>query len=293
MSQLVHAVSRVRAMESQLLTSNAVERMISAESFDSAYSVLDNLGYAEESSYFRETKDFEGVLEMGLYSSRQTFSSFGLESLFRICTVILDIQNISLALKSKEKNEDGDDLENMMIPYGYYSIEDIKKVVFENIGNSELLSLFSTLSFFKTLEEKEQKIHSFLFEKAKNEADGNLFLLQFLSYLENSELLKLDILEKNERELSELYPQFSVILQKVFLNKTQGGQISAFEILFDEKMVQFLKESSLGKIDGIEPLFSFFWRKERNARVIRSILLAKKAAISSEEIRKEFTSFIF
>ena len=230
---------------------------------------------------------------MGLYSSRQTFSSFGLESLFRICTVILDIQNISLALKSKEKNEDGDDLENMMIQYGYYSIEDIKKVVFENIGNSELLSLFSTLSFFKTLEEKEQKIHSFLFEKAKNEADGNLFLLQFLSYLENSELLKLDILEKNERELSELYPQFSVILQKVFLNKTQGGQISAFEILFDEKMVQFLKESSLGKIDGIEPLFSFFWRKERNARVIRSILLAKKAAISSEEIRKEFTSFIF
>lgn len=293
MSQLIHAVSRVRAMESQLLTSNAVERMISAESFNESYSVLDDLGYAEESSYFRENKDFEGVLEMGLYASSQIFKSFGLEKTFKICTVLWDIQNISLAIKAKEIEQDEDIVKKTMIPYSFYSIEDIIDAVFHDNGNIELLSLLRPCSRLSSLREKENYISSTLFENAKKEIKGNVFLTSFFENIQSSENIKKDILNIPKDSLLKKYPHFSKIISLVFQEKSEKEKIIILETLLDERMVSFLKNSSLGVIDGLEPLFSFFWRKERNARVIRSILLAKRAGISSQEIRKDYSSFIF
>lgn len=292
MSQLVHAVSRVRAMESQLLTQNAVDRMISAESFDDAYAVLDDLGYAQESSYFRDTKDYEGVLEMGLYSSLQIFKSFGLESQLQILTVLWDIQNILLALQAKDKGESGDGLEKEMIPYGYYSDQEIVKAVFEGQGNTELMALLSPLKH-SSEDDRDSLLEFSLFQQAQEKTNGNKFLKNFISRVQQGEQLKKEILTATKEELLPSYPLFSVIISSAFEKKTEEEKITHLEILLDESMVQFLKDSSMGKIDGIEPLFSFFWRKERNARVIRSILLAKKAGISPEDIKAEFASFIF
>jgi len=73
----------------------------------------------------------------------------------------------------------------------------------------------------------------------------------------------------------------------------KSGNFSSLEVLFDERNLQFLQKEARGEIDGYAPLFSYFWKQERNTRVIRSILLAKRNKITPEKIRAEFDTFVF
>ena len=308
MSQLIHAVARIRAMESELLTQNSANRMISAPSFESAYAVLDELGYAKESSVFRDTYNYEGAIEAGLFQTSQIFKAFDIQSVQKILTVVIDIQNIILYIKAFEKGneENRDDQKNLsnesivdeseVISYGYYSKETLDDVFINNSVNadySELLDIVNKTKKCKTTSEKEDIIEFELFERAQKEAKKNSFLTSFLSHIQKGKSIKKDILIDSEENLEKKYPEYKKLLQLVFSKKSVQEQIFALEILLDEKMVSFLKKESSGKIDGFEVLFSFFWRKERNSRVIRSILLAKKSGISSELIKAEFNAFIF
>ena len=99
MTQLIHAVARIRAMESGLLNRDSLNRMISASSFELAYAVLDELGYAKEASMFRDTYDYEKAIELGLLHTSQIFKSFGIKSIQKILTIVFDIQNIVLYVK--------------------------------------------------------------------------------------------------------------------------------------------------------------------------------------------------
>ena len=308
MSQLIHAVARIRAMESELLTQNSANRMISAPSFESAYAVLDELGYAKESSVFRDTYNYEGAIEAGLFQTSQIFKAFDIQSVQKILTVVIDIQNIILYIKAFEKGneENRDDQKNLsnesivdeseVISYGYYSKETLDDVFINNSVNadySELLDIVNKTKKCKTTSEKEDIIEFELFERAQKEAKKNSFLTSFLSHIQKGKSIKKDILIDSEENLEKKYPEYKKLLQLVFSKKSVQEQILALEILLDEKMVSFLQKESSGKIDGFEVLFSFFWRKERNSRVIRSILLAKKSGISSELIKAEFNAFIF
>ena len=308
MSQLIHAVARIRAMESELLTQNSANRMISASSFESAYSVLDELGYAKESSSFRDTYNYEGAIETGLFQTFELFRTFEIGFVQKILTVVFDIQNIILYIKALEVKKDTiqnekntgevEDIVNdsEVISYGYYSKKALDDVFLYNSKNPvylELLTLVKKLDTCETLSEKEDLVESELFAEAKKIAGRNKFLLLFLSRVQFNKSIKSDILTDSEEVLKEKYPEYTKLITKVFEKTSKKDQIFALEILLDEEMLSFLKKESTGKIDGYEVLFSFFWRKERNSRVIRSILLAKKSGISPELIKADFNAFIF
>ncbi|HID92114.1 TPA: V-type ATPase subunit [Candidatus Gracilibacteria bacterium] len=300
MSQLIHAVARIRAMESELLTQNSANRMISASSFESAYAVLDELGYAKESSVFRDVYNYEGAIEAGLFQTSQIFKAFDIKSVQRILTIIFDIQNIILYIKALDKKSETN-VETLVdssevISYGYYSKEILDNAFINNSVPSdyvELLHLIKELDKYDSLFEKENIVEVKLFELARKEAGKNYFLLSFLSKIKESQGLKRDILIDSEEILEKKYSEYKKLITSVFKYTSKQEQISILEILLDEEMVSFLKRESAGKIDGYEVLFSFFWRKERNARVIRSILLAKKSGFSPESIKAEFNAFIF
>ncbi len=312
MSQLIHAVARIRAMESELLTQNSANRMISASSFESAYAVLDELGYAKESSVFRDTYNYEGAIEAGLFQTSQIFKAFEIKSIQKILTVVFDIQNIILYIKALDKSDkdtdnvevDKKDKKNLVdsseiISYGYYSKAVLDNAFFNNSTSSEyseLLTLIRKINNCETLFEKEELVEEEIFKSATKEAGKNKFLISFLNKIKYSQELKKEILIDSKEVLLKRYKNCSTlqkILSSVFAYTSKQEQIFALEILLDEAMVEFLKKESAGTIDGYEVLFSFFWRKERNARVIRSILLAKKSGISPESIKAEFDAFIF
>ncbi len=302
MSQLIHAVARIRAMESELLTQNSANRMISASSFESAYAVLDELGYAKESSSFRDTYNYEGAIEAGLFQTSQIFKAFGIESVQKILTVVFDIQNIILYIKALDKHKGSDiNSENLLdasevISYGYYSKEVLDNAFINKSINavySELSDLIKKIDTCETLSEKEDMVESELFSSAIKSAGKNKFLLSFLSRIQFNKSIKEDILIDSAEVLEKKYPEYKELITRVCKNTSKQRQIVDLEILLDEEMVSFLKKESAGNIDGFEVLFSFFWRKERNSRVIRSILLAKKSGISPELIKADFDAFIF
>lgn len=300
MTNLIHAVSRVRAREDRLLTTAHVLRMIEAASFQEAYSVLDDLGYANEASRQRASGDFEGVLENALHETLQIFSAFGLEEKLHVLTVLENIQNFKLALKSFQKGEDVSDsgeyeITNMLVSYASIAPEKVTELVFSETGDASLLSAIATFKAEKSNEKMEQLIEKFFFDQATEISGKDEFLLSYLKLLSSSETLKADFVLLEKDALLEKYRRsdLSQLVRAGMKKYEHDGNFSGIEILFDERNLQFLQQEARGEIDGYAPLFSYFWKQERNTRVIRSILLAKRNGITPEKIRAEFDTFIF
>lgn len=293
MSSLIHAVARVRSMEDQLLTSSHVDRIIASDSFEDAYAVLGDLGYADESSYFRDTHNFEEVLETGLHASSKILDGFGIKDVKKILTVLWDIQNIKLVIKAEKCNQDLDDVAKELIPYGSYTPLEVVSAVKNGDAIIPLQSIIQECLSSSEQKKWEQQLETALFSQVRGISGNHSFLKSYIDRIEKMEELKRKILEMANEDLLLEYVQFRDILAVAFEKPSLAERVSFLEIALDEAMVQFLKSSSLSKINGWEPIFSFFWRKERNARIIRSLLLAKKSGMSGDEMRSEFPQFIF
>lgn len=291
MSQLISAVARVRALESELLTPSHLDRLITAKDFDEAYTVLDDLSWAEEAAYFRESKDSEGVMEVGMASSKEVFRSFQIPDQFSVLTVIWDIQNIKLALKSFIQNEQKETVYDLLLSYGSYSKSDILNAVFDNSSLSPLLPLLNKAKQCSSNNEMEDFLEKTFFERAFSTAKKDSFLLKYLHHAQRIVAFRKDALELSASDLVSKYPVYENLIN---LSLDENGEIdfAKIETGADEQMVNFLKMASMGKIDGYAPLFSYYWRKERNSRVIRSILLAKKAEQDIEQIKSDFITFV-
>lgn len=292
MSNLIHAVARVRAMESSLITEANIERMISSDSFEGAYSVLDDIGFSKESSYFRKTFDFESVLEMGLYSSLQIFKSFSLGDVLRVITFLWDIQNLLLFIRFKENDLSAEEVFKVALPYGYYSIEDLEDIVFKSKGELAMVNLVNKVKTL-SLEDRVSCIEDYFFKKSLDVSKGNKFLTKYVTLLINFENCKKDFLILDESDLLMKYPIFKDILLDVFSKDKKQDKIILFVSKVESFILGFLLSASLGKIGGYEPLLSFFWRKERSSRIIRSVLLSKKKNISSKKIKERYSSVLF
>lgn len=295
MNNLIHAVSRVRAREDRLLTSSHVSRMIESSSFSEAYSVLDDLGYAEEASRQRASGSFEEVLENSLYETIQIFSQFGLEEKLSVLTLLADVQNFKLAIKSFQKNEDKNEVQELLISYASFSPEDVLDIVFENKGNPEVCKIVSRAQEEKRNEKMENLLDSLFFERARIIAGKNTFLNLYIDFLEEGEIVKKDFFRLSSEDLLKKYAsgKYAEIVKKGLEKKEETSHFSFVETLFDERNLLFLTQHARGEIDGYAPLFLFFWRQERNTRVIRSCLLAKRNNISAEKIRREYDTFVF
>lgn len=296
MSDLLHAVARVRALEAELLTPLHVDRMISASSFSDAYAVLDDLGYANEAAKSRKNLDFELVLESGLYESRQAFSSFGLEKVFSVLTVLWDIQNIKLAIKAFKSGDSEDSLLGGCIRYGSFTAYEVASAVYHSLGLADISDLISQGKNADTLREMESVIEDGLLKRASLIAGDNSFLKKYISIIKESEDIKTLLAETADIELvSNTYPSslWAFAFSKGKSSFEKSKNFSFLENQIDIVILDFLKKEARGSIDTYAPLFSFFWRKERNARVIRGILLAKRAGLTPLEIRSEFIPFEF
>jgi vacuolar-type H+-ATPase subunit C/Vma6 len=292
MSNLIHAVSRVRAMESDLVTTTNIERMIFSDSFESAYSVLDDIGFSKESSYFRKDFDFEAVLEMGLYSSFQIFRSFFIGDILKIITFLWDIQNILLFIRSRENNIPIEEVSKIAIPYGYYSIEDLENMVFKSKGEVSIIRLIDKAKKL-SVNDRVLFVEDYFFKQSLKISKGNKFLTKYVTFLIDFENCKKDFFMLSDSTLLKKYPIFKDVLLESISKKTKQEKIKLFSFKVETLILNFLLSNSLGKINGYESLISFFWRKERSSKVIRSVLLSKKKNISSKKIKEQYSFIAF
>lgn len=126
---------QIRALESQLLNVNRLDRMIGARTPDEAFRVLSELQYARYLDEEVTSKDFYRIVEKGLRETKDlinygTGGHMGLEFLWRS----EDINNLKRAYKMKflqKKSELGDfTAENGFSQLGELSREEIEQIVF-------------------------------------------------------------------------------------------------------------------------------------------------------------------
>ncbi|PID70352.1 hypothetical protein CSB37_03125 [bacterium DOLZORAL124_38_8] len=138
---------RIRALQSRLLSSAQVERMVMAETVEDAFRVFSELQYAEY--LFPDTKvdDFEKIIDQGLLETKELIVS-GTENAveFDILWKPFDVNNFKRALKEKLV-DDANEIENFSAENGYEILgsitkEALEKAVFENEFSAGIPSEF-------------------------------------------------------------------------------------------------------------------------------------------------------
>lgn len=101
-----------------------------------------------------------------------------------------------------------------------------------------------------------------------------------LLYLEDS-------LDLNLESFSQkiIFSPLSSVLVKVNKQLVEEDQVVQAERLFDEDLIEYLRESIFVTF-GIEPVLAYLWMKEVELRNLRTILIARNAGVSVAEIKE-------
>ncbi len=126
-TKYLYAVSRIKALENNLLTRNTVERMLEAPTPESALKILGETDYG---SYFAEVDsvhDFEKALEASLKSTYKVIDDSTRDSRFSLFSKMrYDFHNLKVLLKQKYLEED---YGYILSRLGSVDIEIIRKAV--------------------------------------------------------------------------------------------------------------------------------------------------------------------
>lgn len=312
-NDLIHAVARIRALEQGLLSVTDIERMLGAKTLSEAFSVLDDFGFSAFVSSDRETMNFEHVLESGLLETKEFFDHLSDSHLLEILFLPADLHNAKLLVKGVRKNISPEETASLLLPYGSISIADLS-LALSGKGKHWITPLLQTAQKAESEKDAEFALERGVFREMETRANTSKdpFIKGFVQRLIDIQNIKRFV--RGEKDIllggSFLPKVWASENLEMFVARTSSthwgsaitdgvgsfektGRWTRLEFLLDIELFEYLKVSSRGVIDGFAPLFAYFWRKERNARVIRSILVSHKNGLSEPEIRSAFSHLVF
>ena len=125
----------LRTYELKLLTEADYDRMLKASSLKDALEVLKGTGYEFDEKEIVENKNFEGFLMKHLAEVYQElFSITPVPEIVELFALRYTYHNLKVLLKQRFS---GENLEQLLIPIGKYSIGSLKKLVETGDGNDE------------------------------------------------------------------------------------------------------------------------------------------------------------
>ncbi len=324
-TKYAYVVTIVRAMESRMLNSGDVERMIEAKNAQEAYRVLNDLDYAEFLGDIENIEDFQVVINAGLKEVKDVLDqNTPKPEILDILWLRYDFHNLKVLLKAQIQEKGLQDVEHMLMPYGKYEYADLENLlnspsVFLDSVEEKLVEAIKTASAIFEKEEDPTLI-DVTFDKAYFEAVQELINGLQSEFLSTHQAMAIDVanirtylrcLALDEESLfAELFIKDGGLALNMFtgsmeefgekMQATKYGNIidlgikgyketTSFlelEKAADSMLVDQLKEARYISL-GIEPLFAFFWIKENNAQVIRTIMVNKLNNIAPVEIRKK------
>lgn len=315
-------VGRIRALESRLLTDEQVERMLSAEDASNSLKILNDLDWASFLGEAEKPEDYGKIIDEGLIEIKNIIIEMlddkdDLDFLW----LLFDLQNAKILTKALVKNDNPDDIIDFLSPLGVLSSGRMRRLIFEQkrINNFEWLlpvinkiqSHYNTYSnpeiiewelhfaFFPLILEQVEKTKSELImdffqrlidiENIKTFATRSHHDSDFSStlLLEGGSINTSDILQANDfGVLIEKIPDFTTreALSRELLGNEKIDYV-VFEKILDEFLFNSLKPSKIAS-EEIDAVFAYFWTKNRNAGIIRAIMIGKLNFIPEEQIRK-------
>lgn len=318
----------VRSYESKMLTSGEVERMISAKDATEAYRVFNDLEYAKFLGDTERVEDFQQIINAGLIEIKDIITKNApYKELMDILWLRFDFTNLKALIKAQIQEKDLTKTQEMILPYGKYSFEEMKALFVEEESFVEEKDQIKDL--LKEIIKKSLSVYTesqdpILVDAYVDQAYYD-YLGDFLPDVKSkfiSEYYTLEIDLKNIRTyLRAIALEKTEIFSKLYL---EGGSIDQekytgnFEEFLEElkntdfytltqkaieeyvetkSFLEFEKASDALLLDhmtkaryinlGIEPIFAFFWIKENNAQIIRTIMVNKLNNIDPAEIRKK------
>ncbi len=324
-NKYAYSVGRTKALETKLLDSGKIDRMIEVEDADAVLRVLSETEYGDMIAEIKSAEEFERILYVELKRTYSVARSFYPDpKLVNLFTLKYDFHNLKVLLKSKLSDQVADEL---LIDLGAIpdivsklmkeDISEISKKLPEGYGKSveRMLDEFNTSSkdpqiidalldaeMFALMHEFASQ-SNFLLELLKMHIDlANIKMLirskkldkskRFMGYalLENGSLPKDNLLKIYDRSLDAMISElckseYGEIIAEGAEYYEKEGSLLLFEKLFDDMIMGHVKQAKYVAF-GLEPLAGYIIAKENEIKLIRMILMGKLNEIPSERIKE-------
>jgi V/A-type H+/Na+-transporting ATPase subunit C len=318
------AVSRIRAMETKLLDSSKINRMIESSTADETMKILQETEYAEFMGNVKRAEDYEILLSEELKRVYSLVYGISPEKLIiDILSLRYDYHNIKVLLKAKALNKDFDYL---LIPIGTVDIKTLKSSIdsedYIDLSTNMREAIESVLKVFD-LDKDPQKIDIYLDKylyKEQLELSSKLndsFVINYMKQLiditniktflrvkkQNKEKdflnevlidggkIDFDVYnnyynDSNENFMNKIsYTDYFDILREGIEEFNTTGSLNAFEKLSDNFMMKFIREAKYVSF-GVEPIIAYVLAKETEIKVVRIIMVGKLNNVEPDVIKE-------
>lgn len=249
------------------------------------------------------------------------------KNLLDILWLRFDFTNLKALVKAKLQEKDFTTIEKMFLPYGKYTFEEMtalfaKEKEFgaktDKIQNILEKTIQEALEIFEEKKDPilvdaclDQAYYDYLtsfLPEVKSKFVNEYYTLEIdlkniRTYLRAIALEKTGIFDKlylkggsfleekftgNFEEFLEKFKNtdYYELIQKAIEKYVKTKSFLEFEKASDAMLLEHMSKARYINL-GIEPIFAFFWIKENNAQVLRTIMVNKLNGIETGEIRKK------
>lgn len=323
-NKYLYPVTRTRVLETKLLDSTKVDRMVEANSADDVIKILGETEYANSISEMKHSLDYETVISMEIENTYKYMREILPEpELVDIFLLKYDIHNLKVLLKSSLLGENNDFLLRDLGTIPVSKIKEILKekdfrilhpiiiagleelfVSFESTPDPQMIDIVLDRCQYSAMYQLAQKSkNKFLQDFIKSQIDminirsflrvkganlGREYLAKVLLQHGN---LEINYYEKYLDESLDAFKDslwtrdFYSVLQEGLESYEKNKTLTRFEKLSDDYIFNIAKKGKFVAF-GIEPLVGYLMAKENEAKIIRIIMVGKMNNIPNEIIRE-------
>ncbi|WP_425538557.1 V-type ATP synthase subunit C [Microaceticoccus formicicus] len=320
----IQSSTRIRVLESKLLTKDQFNRMVEAKDMDEVLRVLNETAYANSFNKLERPEDYEEALGYEikkLYRDVKEISPY--PEIVEFASLKYDAHNFKVLFKDHILGRESDEL---LIDIGKIDINRIESKAdagdrkgidryYDNIA-TDIVSMFETttdpqyvelvvdLHFYETMLKMANQTKSERFIKyAKDYIDFSNIKAIFRMKKQDKDLNFADavLVEGGNISVNQLkaiyFEPIDSIVQKLKLKDIgkslykgfqayeQTGRLSEFEKAMDDYQLNFMKDTKLISY-GPEVILAYIFAKETEIKNIRIILVSKLNKLSPEFIRE-------
>jgi V/A-type H+-transporting ATPase subunit C len=320
----LYSVTRTRVLETKLLDSTKVDRMVEAKDADDVIKILGETEYANSISEMKHSLDYETVISKEIENTYKYMREILPEpELVDIFLLKYDIHNLKVLLKSSLLEEDNDfllrDLGTIPVsrmkdmfkdkdfrilhPVIIAGLEEILNS-FENSPDPQMIDIILDRCQYNTMYQLAEKSkNKFLQDFIKSQVDminvrsflrvkganlGRDYLAKVL--LQNGNL-EVSYYEKYLDESLDSFKDslwtrdFFSVIEEGLESYEKNKTLTRLEKLADDYIFNIAKKGKVIAF-GIEPLVGYLMAKENEAKIIRIIMVGKMNNIPNEIIRE-------
>lgn len=323
-TMFLYAVSRVKALENNLLSKSTVDRMLEARTPEEAIKILSETDYG---NYFGEVEgayDFEKALDQSLMAAYKVIEDSTGDKRFTLLSRLrYDFHNLKVLMKEKYLKED---FRHILSHTGSIKVEALRKAVDDKdmVGfDSHIRDAFEKADMDFELKGDPQRIdmildqglYAYLLELAKDIKDDGLIelikaeidllnintLLRIRKIGGGTKFLEMALIDGGfldrsvlSGSLGEPVGSFADRLSSTIYDKVAAEGIGSFEDIGSTTVLEKISDNLLldmakrGKFAafGVLPIIGYLRAKENETRVIRIIMVGRINKIPVENLRE-------